>query len=107
MLDPLQCMPSSLPGMYILDSRGLRVNNVVGCAINALGAWLKCFAVSPSRFPLLMVAQTLCGTAQVFIVSLPPRLAAVWFGPNEVSTATAIGVFGNQVTMQVDFEVHR
>ena len=88
--------------MYILDSCGLRVNNVAGCAINALGAWLKCTAVSPARFPLLMAAQTLCGSAQIFIVSLPPRLAAVWFGPNEVSTATAIGVFGNQVSRRVD-----
>ncbi|XP_076466750.1 choline/ethanolamine transporter flvcr2b-like [Babylonia areolata] len=92
-------------GMYILDSFGLRVNNVTGCALNAVGAWLKCFAVSPNRFPLLMVAQTLCGMAQVFIVSLPPRLAAVWFGPNEVSTATAIGVFGNQLGVAIGFLV--
>lgn len=83
--------------MYILDRWGLRVNNVIGCVINAVGAWLKCAAAAPTRFPVLMAAQTLCGIAQVFIVSIPPRLAATWFGPNEVSTATAIGVFGNQV----------
>ena len=83
--------------MYILDKKGLRINNVLGTALNALGAWLKCAAVDPSRFSLLMAAQTICGIAQIFIVSLPPRLAAVWFGPNEVSTAVAIGVFGNQV----------
>ena len=28
---------------------------------------------------------------------MPARLAAIWFGPDQVSTATAIGVFGNQV----------
>ncbi|KAL8599886.1 hypothetical protein ACOMHN_016231 [Nucella lapillus] len=92
-------------GMYILDSYGLRANNLTGCTLNAIGAWLKCLAVSPDRFPLLMVAQTLCGISQVFIVSLPPRLAAVWFGPNEVSTATAIGVFGNQLGVAIGFLV--
>jgi MFS transporter, FLVCR family, feline leukemia virus subgroup C receptor-related protein len=33
----------------------------------------------------------------VFILGIPPRLAAVWFGPKQVSTACAAGVFGNQV----------
>ena len=35
---------------------------------------------------------------QVFILSLPARLAAVWFGPDQVSSACSIGVFGNQVS---------
>jgi hypothetical protein len=37
--------------------------------------------------------------SQVFILSVPARLAAVWFGPNEVSSACSIGVFGNQVRL--------
>lgn len=102
MLAYLICIPA---GMYILDSCGLRVNNLVGSTFNALGAWLKCVAVSPSKFPVIMAAQTVCGIAQVFIVSIPPRLAAVWFGPNEVSTATAFGVFGNQLGVAVGFLV--
>lgn len=35
---------------------------------------------------------------QVFILSLPARLAAVWFGLDQVSSACSIGVFGNQVS---------
>lgn len=35
---------------------------------------------------------------QVFILSLPARLAAVWFGPDQVSSACSVGVFGNQVS---------
>lgn len=61
------------------------------------GAWLKCAAVSPDRFPVLMVAQTVCAISQVFILGMPARVAAVWFGPRQVSTATSLGVFGNQV----------
>ena len=62
-----------------------------------IGAWLKCASVSEDRFMLLMVAQTVCSVSQVFILGMPARVAAVWFGPKQVSTATAIGVFGNQV----------
>lgn len=36
---------------------------------------------------------------QVFILSLPARVAAVWFGPDQVSSACSIGVFGNQVSV--------
>lgn len=50
-----------------------------------------------------MLGQTVSATAQVFILGIPARLAAVWFGPNEVSTATAIGVFGNQIGCALGF----
>ncbi|XP_060555414.1 heme transporter FLVCR2-like isoform X2 [Ruditapes philippinarum] len=50
-----------------------------------------------------MFAQTLCAIAQIFILGIPARLAAVWFGPNQVSTATSIGVFGNQVGCATGF----
>lgn len=36
-------------------------------------------------------------------IGLPPRLAAVWFGPKEVSTACALGVFGNQLGIAIGF----
>lgn len=35
----------------------------------------------------------------MFILSLPARVAAVWFGPDQVSSACSIGVFGNQVSL--------
>lgn len=41
-------------------------------------------------------------TLQGFVLSVPPQLAAVWFGANEASTATAIGVLGNQVGFKDD-----
>ena len=59
---------------------------------------MKCTAVAPDRFMVLIVAQTVCSIAQVFILGMPARVAAVWFGPNQVSTATSLGVFGNQVS---------
>ena len=52
------------------------------------------------KFWLTFIAQTIVGSSQVFILGIPPRLAAVWFGPEQVSTACAAGVFGNQVHIQ-------
>jgi hypothetical protein len=62
------------------------------------GAWLKVVSLAPDSFWLAFIGQALVGTAQVFIVGVPAQLAAVWFGPSQVSTACALGVIGNQVT---------
>lgn len=50
-----------------------------------------------------MVGQTIVACSQIFILSIPPRLAAVWFSSEEVSRACAIGVFGNQVGIALGF----
>ena len=90
-------IPFIFPATWLLDRKGLRVIAIVATTLNALGATTKCFAVDPSRFGLLMTGQTISALAQTCILGIPARLAAVWFGIDEVSTATAIGVFGNQV----------
>lgn len=90
-------IPLVFPGTFLLKKKGVRVCLVAGAFLNALGAWLKVACVSPDRFPVLMFAQTVCAMAQIFTLGLPAKIAAVWFGPNEVSTATSIGIFGFQV----------
>ncbi|XP_029633167.1 feline leukemia virus subgroup C receptor-related protein 2 isoform X2 [Octopus sinensis] len=101
----LAYIPLIFPASWLLDRKGLRVIIICGTLLNCVGAWLKCISASPDRFWLLMIAQTICGIAQIFVLEVPPRLAAVWFGPNEVSTATSIGVFGNQVGVAIGFLV--
>jgi len=86
-----------VPATWLLDKKGLRVVMICGSLFNALGAWIKVACVSQDRFALLIFAQTICALSPIFILGMPARLAAVWFGPNQVSTATSIGVFGNQV----------
>lgn len=98
MIYMLAYIPLIFPATWLLDKKGLRICGLLATFLNALGAWIKCGALSPDRFPLLMTGQTVCAIAQIFVLGIPARLAAVWFGPNEVSTATAIGVFGNQVS---------
>lgn len=70
---------------------------VAGALGTMIGAWLKVASSKPNRFYMTMLGQTIVASSQVFILNLPARLAAVWFGPLEVSSACSIGVFGNQV----------
>lgn len=77
--------------------QGLRVSVIIGMVGTCLGAWIKVASVSPDRFWVTFLGQAIVGFSQIFILSIPARLAAVWFGPQQVSSACSIGVFGNQV----------
>lgn len=70
---------------------------VAGAFGTMIGAWIKVASTHPQRFFVTMIGQTIVASSQVFILNLPSRIAAVWFGPSEVSTACSVGVFGNQV----------
>ena len=88
---------------WFLDKYGLRASVLIGACGNCLGAWLKLLSTHPDRYWLTFIAQTIVGSSQVFILGIPPRLAAVWFGPKQVSTACAAGVFGNQLGIAIGF----
>lgn len=91
-------IPLIFPATWLLDRRGLRVTALLGAGLNCAGAWLKCASPAPGLFWVTMAAQVVCSVAQVFILGLPSRIASVWFGPREVSTACATAVLGNQVS---------
>jgi MFS transporter, FLVCR family, feline leukemia virus subgroup C receptor-related protein len=106
----------------LLILQGLRVAAILGAFGTCLGAWIKVFSVQPDLFWVGFIGQSIVATAQVnikqtkiayaevfdinsyyfcfqvFILSLPAKVAAVWFGPDQVSSACSIGVFGNQVS---------
>ncbi|VDK31034.1 unnamed protein product [Gongylonema pulchrum] len=86
-----------LPASWVLDKYGLRISVLLGAGGNCFGAWIKMLSARPDGFWITFVGQTIVGSSQMFILGIPPRLAAVWFGPEQVSTACAVGVFGNQV----------
>lgn len=92
-------VPLIFPATWLLDRRGLRLTALLGAGFNCAGAWLKCASVSPELFGVTLAAQLVCSVAQVFILGLPSRIASVWFGPREVSTACATAVLGNQVSV--------
>ncbi|KAM6915190.1 choline/ethanolamine transporter FLVCR1 [Xenentodon cancila] len=96
-------VPLIVPATWLLDRRGLRLTALLGAGLNCAGAWLKCASVSPERFGVTVGAQVICSVAQVFILGLPSRVASVWFGPREVSTACATAVLGNQLGTAIGF----
>ncbi|KAM9703214.1 choline/ethanolamine transporter FLVCR1 [Menidia menidia] len=99
----LAYVPLIFPATWLLDRRGLRVTALLGAGLNCAGAWLKCASVAPARFWVTAGAQLVCAVAQVFILGLPSRIASVWFGPREVSTACATAVLGNQLGTAIGF----
>lgn len=96
-------VPLIFPATWLLDRRGLRLTALLGSGLNCVGAWLKCASVSPDLFGVTVTAQVICSVAQVFILGLPSRIASVWFGPREVSTACATAVLGNQLGTAIGF----
>ncbi|XP_060947784.1 feline leukemia virus subgroup C receptor-related protein 1 [Limanda limanda] len=96
-------IPLILPATWLLDRRGLRLTALLGAGLNCAGAWLKCASVGPGLFGVTVTAQVVCSVAQVFILGLPSRIASVWFGPREVSTACATAVLGNQLGTAIGF----
>ncbi|KAF3703178.1 Feline leukemia virus subgroup C receptor-related protein 1 [Channa argus] len=96
-------IPLIFPATWLLDRKGLRLTALLGAGLNCAGAWLKCGSVSPELFGVTVTAQLVCSVAQVFILGLPSRVASVWFGPREVSTACAAAVLGNQLGTAIGF----
>lgn len=93
----LTYIPLLLPVAWLLEKFGLRTIALTGSALNCLGAWVKLGSLKPHLFPVTVLGQVICSVAQVFILGMPSRIASVWFGANEVSTACSIAVLGNQV----------
>uniref|UniRef100_A0A8R1E1L0 MFS domain-containing protein n=1 Tax=Caenorhabditis japonica TaxID=281687 RepID=A0A8R1E1L0_CAEJA len=88
---------------WLLDKWGLRLSVLLGALGNCVGAWIKLMSTHPDSFWVTFIGQTIVGASQMFTLGIPPRLAAVWFGPDEVSRACALGVFGNQLGIAVGF----
>lgn len=97
MIYMLTYIPLVFPATWLLDKKGLRIVALIGSFGNFIGAALKCFSAVPDRFWVTFIGQTISAISQIFILGLPARLAAVWFGASEVAFATAVGCFGNQV----------
>ena len=77
--------------------QGIRYTVLFGATGTCIGACIKVFSVGQNRFYISLIGQALSALCQTFVLPIPARLAAVWFGPDQVSTACSIGLYGNQV----------
>uniref|UniRef100_A0A3Q3J248 Major facilitator superfamily (MFS) profile domain-containing protein n=1 Tax=Monopterus albus TaxID=43700 RepID=A0A3Q3J248_MONAL len=103
MIFMLTYIPLILPGTWLLDKWGMRVMLVLGSALNCIGAWIKTSTAKPDMFALTFFGQFVCSVSAVDTLGIPSRLASLWFGENEVSTACSIGVMGSQLGIAIGF----
>jgi len=61
--------------------------------------------VAPTSFPLLVAGTVMVGAAQPFFQCTPPLLSAIWFGPEERATSTAVALNFNQIGIATAFLV--
>lgn len=54
--------------------------------------------MASDRYPYVMLGQGTEAVFQVLAFGLAAKVAAIWFGANEVSFACALAVFGDQVS---------
>lgn len=96
-------IPLIFPASWLLDKKGLRLGVLLGSAGTCLGSWIKVCGTGPDQWWIAFTGQTVVATSQIFILGIPAQLAATWFPPHQTSTATSIGVFGNQLGIAVGF----
>jgi len=98
-------IPLIFPASWFLQKKGLRLSVLLGSLGTCLGSWIKVFATSRELFPLMFSGQSIVAISQIFILGIPPQLAATWFPSHQVSSACAIGVFGNQLGVALGFVI--
>lgn len=99
-------IPFIIHASLMLEKVGLRKAVLLGTFGTALGSLIKWWFGSQAgieAFWWMMAGQTIVALSQLYIISIPPLLAAVWFPDDQVSTATGIGVFGNQLGIALGF----
>ncbi|XP_065210558.1 uncharacterized MFS-type transporter C09D4.1-like [Planococcus citri] len=85
------------PSLYLLDKVGVRNTMIIGAAGITTGTWIKAFSVHPDSFYLALTGHFCQAIFQVMTFSLSARFTAIWFGAHEISTAGALGLFGDQL----------
>ncbi|XP_044266907.1 feline leukemia virus subgroup C receptor-related protein 2-like isoform X2 [Tribolium madens] len=87
----------------LTEKYNLRNTALLSSGLTTLGNLIKLLSVSPDRFYVVLIGQALCAIAQVFMTCIPSKLASTWFGPDEVSTACAIAIFGYHIGLAIGF----
>lgn len=91
---------------YLISKQGLRFGILTGGFLTCVGSLLRALGgLIPMvyRFPVVIAGQSICALAQTFILQVPPLITNDWFGANERTLATSIGVFMNQFGIGIGF----
>ncbi len=65
--------------------------NAIGCIIRMLASLVM---KNGSRYWLALIGQIISASSQPLVLPMPTKVAAVWFGENERTTANTIAFIG-------------
>ncbi|GFT82204.1 feline leukemia virus subgroup C receptor-related protein 2 [Nephila pilipes] len=92
-----------LPVSSLINYMDLRWTVICTGFWNAVGAATQFATLSPDSFPFVMVVSFFAALSNLFVLGVPPALAAKWFPSRELSRACSFGVFGNQLGVAIGF----
>lgn len=85
----------AMPASTFLEKFGVKACILTAASLNGIGASLRYAGVERKRFIFVASGQIFAAVGSAFVLQVPPKLAAVWFGEHERATATSIGVLMN------------
>ncbi|XP_070174346.1 solute carrier family 49 member 4-like [Littorina saxatilis] len=101
---PIAFLVSGIVFSWMMDVKGLRMSCVITGFLVAAGTGLRCITFNtPAVTWLTHVGQFLNGLGGPVAMAAPPILSAVWFPPEERTTATAIGTVLNYLGVAASF----
>ena len=86
------------PLCWILETLGLRVATITVGTLTAIGATLRVFSTNDTGFlAFAHICSIFNGISGTTIMAAPPALSAIWFPPEQRTTATCIAQVFNQL----------
>ncbi|XP_019872023.1 uncharacterized MFS-type transporter C09D4.1 [Aethina tumida] len=85
-----------LPISYLIEKYSMKVTAITSTSLTLMGNLVKLLSTPKDKFYLVIIGQGLCAIGQVYMITIPSKFAAMWFGAEEVSTACALAILGTQ-----------
>lgn len=85
---------------WTIETLGFRFSVILGSILNAVGAIIRIvgvqfFSNSSTKFIVVLTGQVLSASTQPLVLSMPTKLAALWFGDHERTLANTIASMAN------------
>lgn len=88
---PISSILSTLPFIWLIEKKGIRVASLLATFLVLLGAVVRCLTTDPSYVTWTSnIGQLLNGLGGPVAFGAPPVLSALWFPADERTTATAL-----------------
>ncbi|GIX79427.1 feline leukemia virus subgroup C receptor-related protein 2 [Caerostris extrusa] len=99
----LECCFRSFPVSPLINYLDLRRTVICASFWTVLATLTQFATLKPNSFIYVMISCFFASLSDLFVLAVPPVLAAKWFPSQELSTACAFGVFGNQLGIALGF----